>query len=266
MTNYNLTRNLQCRANKLIGKRGTWICGWRGNVTTLFENADFWKAIAAMLWPLVAIVIFVSARTRIYAFLQRDDLSIKVGGMELTVANATQNLGKDVGDLQQKVSELEAIVQRIGGQNAKPQDGALDDRALMEAPKIADEAVRPKRSVSILWVDDYPENNAFLIERFRNDGIEIEIAKTTREAIDQFEFRRPDLIITDLGRREDGKSYPFAGLDLIKKIHPLDPSIPIAVYAGERGVQNRQKLLEAGAKLVSQSGVELQSFVNTARR
>jgi hypothetical protein len=65
----------------------------------LVENVEFWKALAALLWPILVLIVFFSARNRIYAFLDRDNLSIKVAGMEINVADATKSLGTDVSDL-----------------------------------------------------------------------------------------------------------------------------------------------------------------------
>jgi hypothetical protein len=62
-------------------------------MTTLLENVEFWKAISTMLWPLVVLVVFLSARSKIYAFLNRDHLTIKVAGMEIGVADAAKKPG-----------------------------------------------------------------------------------------------------------------------------------------------------------------------------
>jgi hypothetical protein len=62
-------------------------------MTALLENVEFWKALSALLWPLLVLIVFFSAKNRIYAFLGRDNLSIKVAGMEISVADATKNLG-----------------------------------------------------------------------------------------------------------------------------------------------------------------------------
>jgi CheY-like chemotaxis protein len=94
----------------------------------------------------------------------------------------------------------------------------------------------------------------------------IDLARSTQEAIDIVQARAPHLVITDLGRTENGRDVPFAGLDLIKRIRARDAQVPIAVYPGWRGMQNRDQLMAAGAGLVSQSAVELQGCVADARR
>ena len=73
----------------------------------LLENVEFWKALAALLWPALALIVFFSAKDKIYAFLSRDNLSIKVAGMEISVADATKSLGTDVSDLQKRLAEIE---------------------------------------------------------------------------------------------------------------------------------------------------------------
>jgi CheY-like chemotaxis protein len=119
---------------------------------------------------------------------------------------------------------------------------------------------------SILWVDDYPSNNAFLIEQFQKDGIEVKLALSTNEGLKELLGESFDMIITDLGRKENGRDNPFAGLEFIKQVRDKNNNAPILVYAGDRGMQNQSKLLKAGATKVTQSPVEVQSFINSLRR
>jgi CheY-like chemotaxis protein len=227
----------------------------------LVENVEFWKALAAMLWPVLAIIIFISAKSRIYAFLSRDNVSIKVAGMEISVADAAKSLGTSVSDLQKRLAELEIRVGRsagasdIGPSNETPA-GSASSRAK------ATDTLPSSQQFSILWVDDYPSNNAFLVDQFQKEGVEVKLALTTDEGLKDFNNGDFDMIITDLGRRENGKENPFAGLDLIKQVRSQDMDVPILVFAGSRGLQNRAKLLKAGATEVSQSAVDVQSFVS----
>jgi CheY-like chemotaxis protein len=227
----------------------------------LVENVEFWKALAAILWPVLAIIIFISAKSRIYAFLSRDNVSIKVAGMEISVADAAKSLGTSVSDLQKRLAELEVRVGRPAGENeiGPSSKSPVGDVSWREK---ATDTLSTSQQFSILWVDDYPSNNAFLVDQFQKEGIEIKLALTTDEGVKDFNNGDFDMIITDLGRRENGKENPFAGLDLIRQVRAQDMDVPILVFAGSRGLQNRGKLLKAGATEVSQSAVDVQSFVS----
>jgi len=84
-------------------------------MSVLTASTEFAKALAPLLWPVVVIVIFLSARTKIYALLNRQTVSVKVGGFELNVADATQSIGESVADLQQRLSNLEVRLAGEGG-------------------------------------------------------------------------------------------------------------------------------------------------------
>jgi CheY-like chemotaxis protein len=218
--------------------------------------------LAALLWPALAIIVFFSAKDKIYSFLGRDNLSIKVGGMEISVADATKSLGADVSDLQKRVSEIETRLAPIAAHLGTVLVGAT----VSPAPAPSKTAGKTNPSLfSILWVDDYPSNNAFLIDQLQKDGAEVKLALSTVEGLKYFENSTFNMIITDLGRQENGRDNPFAGLDLIKQIRALDSNVPILVYAGFRGLQNQGKLIKTGATKVTQSAVEVQSFINKVR-
>jgi hypothetical protein len=77
---------------------------------SLFESPDFWKAIASISWPIAILVIFFNLKDKLYKLLGRDNLTIKVAGMELSVADATKSIGESVSDLQKKLSDLESRI------------------------------------------------------------------------------------------------------------------------------------------------------------
>jgi CheY-like chemotaxis protein len=188
--------------------------------------------------------------------MSRENLSIKVAGMEISVADATKNIGEAVSDLQKRLGDLET---RIGKTSV---DNPITSTSASATPPLISSR---HQNFSILWVDDYPANNAFLVDQFQKEGVEIKLALTTEEGLRCFENDGYDLIITDLGRRENGISNAFAGLELIKKVRKIDKEIPILVFAGARGIENLNRLLGAGASKVFDSAVEVQSFVSNHR-
>ncbi|RYE67423.1 MAG: response regulator, partial [Rhizobiaceae bacterium] len=154
-----------------------------------------------------------------------------------------------VADLQQKVAEIEQ----------KVLISSLEGR-ISSAPAVNFDA-SASNSSSILWVDDYPSNNAFLIDKFQRGGVDVTVALSTEDALKHFSNRNFSVVITDLGRREAGVEKKFAGLELIQRLRSINAKLPILVFAGERGLQNRDKLIAAGASDVTASGSDLISFV-----
>ena len=133
---------------------------------------------------------------------------------------------------------------------------------------LEDKSAPPTESAktfSILWFDDFPSNNAFLIEQFQNEGLDIQLALSTAEGMSKFQSGDFNLIITDLDRTEGGIDNRFAGLDLIKKVRTQNQNIPILVYTGRGGYLNRARLFIAGATKVFQSTVELVRIIQDIR-
>jgi CheY-like chemotaxis protein len=103
----------------------------------------------------------------------------------------------------------------------------------------------------ILWVDDWPGNNAALTEAMRSRQIHVDIALSTREALSWLERQSYGLIISDMGRREDGAAHDEAGLELIRAVRELENRTPIFIYAGRNAALRRDELEAAGASLVT---------------
>lgn len=103
----------------------------------------------------------------------------------------------------------------------------------------------------MLWVDDYPTNNAQLAATLKERGTDVVIATSTSEALRLFHRGGIDAIISDMGRHEDQRTVPDAGVKLTESIRAEDKSTPIYIYCSRRGVAAH----EAAAKLAGATGV-----------
>jgi CheY-like chemotaxis protein len=147
----------------------------------------------------------------------------------------------------------EVIARQLTTASRRPD--AQDSRAEIE--RVARNTERLSRTVeafdSVLWVDDYPENNKSLIAAMQELGIEVQLSHSTADALEKLKTGNFGLIITDLGRREDGREVRMAGLELVQAVAQLPDHPPIFVYAGQRGLREANKLREAGADFVTAS-------------
>ena len=119
-----------------------------------------------------------------------------------------------------------------------------------------------KKFKSILWVDDIPKNNTYLIEQITKQGVSVDLALSTSEGIGKFERGKYRCIISDMGRTEEGTFKPSAGLELIREIRKRDRQIPIYISTNENGVRlYGDAAVKAGATAVTSSQNELAVFI-----
>lgn len=215
-------------------------------MSEVLTNLEFWKIVAGLAWPAVVLVIFFALRTQVRRIFEREEMDIEVAGLKVHVRDATKQIGGQQTELMQRVAALEAV---RGGRSG-------DDVTLANA----------RTPFSLLWVDDYPSNNAFLIDKFRSDGIDVELSLSTEDALGRIGQRRFNLLISDLGRREGTSDNPFAGLDLLKRLSGGGDRIPSVIYAGRRGLEHERELKAAGANLVTSSPTDVIAFVEHHRK
>lgn len=115
---------------------------------------------------------------------------------------------------------------------------------------------RINRTGSILWVNDRPENHRYEIGRLAEDGYEVTQAESTSKAkAHLIDGLKPMLIISNMGRVEDKKFNPVAGLDLLKevkephKVYIYTNNVTVAKYReevqplGGKGITDSRLLL-----------------------
>jgi CheY-like chemotaxis protein len=216
------------------------------------------EAIGSLLWPLLVAVLLIRVIPHIPGVvadlrkaMRTRAFTVKVGGVELSVEDATEQLRRQVADLQTHMAtELaERGEPAPSGPPASP--GAPDGAAAG--------TVAGQDRATILWVDDSPDDNALELAKLRDDGLEVLLARSTAEAMDVLSLRRGiRAIITDLGRSEDGEFRSHAGLALLRQLHEAEQDQPVLVYTSAARVElDRQDALDAGAAVVTASPIEL---------
>ena len=214
-------------------------------MSDLLINVEFWKAIAQFSWPITVVILALIFRKFLITLTKKDQMTIKVAGMEISVAQATKQTGVELSDIQSRLAALEEVKKEQG-----------------ENGELPPETATLPNYTSLLWVDDYPSNNAFLIEKLERDGVHIRKELSTDSALAALKSDSFDLVISDLGRVENGVDNPLAGLDFVRETKAAGLNLPILIFAGTRGIQNRDRLLTAGATEVTSSSVDVFRFIN----
>jgi CheY-like chemotaxis protein len=211
------------------------------------------QAIGSLLWPLLVAALLVRVLPHVptlVADLRRAmrarAFTVTIGGAELTVEEAIEQLRRQVTDLQTHM----AVQLAERGEPA----GAT--------PAATEEAVTPAAGQgrpTILWVDDQPGDRTLELAKLRDDGVEVLLARSTAEALDVLSLRRGiQAVVTDLVRSEDGEFRSHAGLALLRQLKEAEQDQPVLVYTdGRRAELDRQDALDAGATVVTSSPVEL---------
>lgn len=206
---------------------------------TLESAAKLITALATLAWPIVFAVLLIKLYEPIKGLVEAArarKFSIKIAGNELTMEEASKQQIDAFSDLQSKVAELE-----------KRLAAASPEAALVAPPPV-------RASKRILWVDDNPKNNSFLVASFENRGARVEIALTTDEGIAMFRRSGYDAVISDMGRPESEK----AGIDLARAINQISPNTPVYIFCGRWAAMNlREEALAAGVAEITTSGSTL---------
>jgi CheY-like chemotaxis protein len=230
------------------------------------------EAIGSLLWPLLAAVLLIRVIPHIpgvVADLRRAmrtrAFTVRMGGVELSVEEAAEQLRRHVADLQDHLAGEFAGREGAAPPAPPPSPGAapppqapVPGGASDRSAPAADQG-RP----TVLWVDDEPDANTLELAKLRDDGVEVLLARSTAEAMDVLSLRRGvGAIVTDLGRSEDGEFRSHAGLALLRQLHEAEQDQPVVVYTSLRRVElDRQDALDAGAAVVTASPVELLAAV-----
>jgi CheY-like chemotaxis protein len=229
------------------------------------------EAIGSLLWPLLVAVLLVRVLPLVPGVvadlrraLRTRAFTVKIGGAELSVEEATEQLRRQVTDLQTHMAAQLAEAAPPGAP-APPRESAppgppgppgAPGAPPGRAPADLDQA-RPHPAV--LWVDDNPDDNALELAKLRDDGVEVLLARSTAEAMDVLSLRRGvRAIVTDLARTEDDEFRATAGLALLRQLKEAEQDQPVLVYTdAPRAALDRRDALDAGATVVTASPVDL---------
>jgi CheY-like chemotaxis protein len=212
------------------------------------------QAIAALLWPLIAIFLVVRFRPAIAAIIESArsrKFTIKIGGQELTMEEANHAQQNLIADLQNQVCEIQ---KKLGNSVTSDQPKVLES-VTASIPKVP----------SILWVDDVPKNNSYFIQQLSDLGVKVDLAQSTLEGEALLKSRNYDFLISDMGRKEGLNYNQTAGIDFLEFVRTADKVTPFVIYCSSRALRNYgRKALDFGATAVTASPTELSGILKLA--
>lgn len=280
-------------------------------------------AIGALALPVMAIVIIVLVWPILRAVFETRKFTLKIGGFELSAQEATDQIRKQIEELQAQIAELKeggmpvfpplledpfaepapdqpsflrpsspapakATVESIDAaprpvsnppvqpdRPASPADPAPPAAPSPSPPPVTQYPTAPRYAPApparspqtlpgaILWVDDKPSNNAFLIAEFQDQKITVDQAVSTAEALQKLAAGSASyrVIISDLGRMEDKTYVPDAGGQLAKAVKAMGLTTPVIIFSSARAAQDQDRLIKLGAMAVTNSSTRLRSLV-----
>lgn len=200
------------------------------------------EALSKLAWPLLTAVVIWKLYPSIRQIIDSRNFKVKIGDMEVTVQQASDQLRTQLEDLQRAV--------------------ALQKRpAVLSSAEDANAAIGLQRKTyRILWVDDNPANNAYEIAKLKSEGFDIVQARSTAEALGLMQGGEPevDAVVSDMGRNEGGLYNPDAGLDFIEHARSVGIDQPIFVYTTARhAARTRDRVAQAGGNGTTKSALEL---------
>jgi len=215
------------------------------------DMSAFMQALSALAWPIIVIlvvVLFTPTVKRILESLTSRGFTVKVGGQELTVSEASEQQRKLITDLQQQVLAVKS---------------AMDSAGMEVGTSSPRETLAPVAS-SVLWVNDQPKDMSYFIELLREHRIDYDIAISTADALQELSQKREVLVVSDIGRVENGEYVPDAGIKFLRAVRQTDPTIPFVFSTTPRGQKEHSKeASELNARVVT-SPMELIAILQEA--
>jgi CheY-like chemotaxis protein len=250
------------------------------------QLAKLISAISSLVWPAIFIVLifkFSEPIKKLIDSARGRKFTIKVAGNELTMEEASEQTRVMLSDLQTKIAELEKhIVKKIDNSEQVLKPPLIKSDNYVYPPSVtasspaqlpetgiaepsADYNSRPMFSLKemttrrILWVDNNPKNNSFVIASLETRGDKIDVALTTQEGLEKFKAYHYDLVITDMARPDSEK----AGILLTKQLKAIKPSIPVYIFCSYWTAKYmRNEALSEGVDEITSSATSLMGFVS----
>jgi CheY-like chemotaxis protein len=209
--------------------------------------SDVVDLVVGLAWPLVVAIVILALYPTVRRVMESRAFTVRVGGAEISVQHASDQLGAGLEDVREQVAVLS---ERI----AAMENGSAPERlaAFREAPELTGER-------TLLWVDDHPENNAYEVAALQRKGVRVTQCASTAEAGQALGAHGDfSAIVSDMGRVEDGAFHPEAGVELIDLVRAQGARSPVLIYTSAPTLaRTRERAIQAGAAEATASATQL---------
>lgn len=164
-------------------------------------------AIPALAWVSFALIVYLTLRRPLIGQILPRISTVKGLGVELTL----------VGQLLDRASESSS-------EPSGPTVTATEREGVL---RRLDHALPYLKDGRVLWVDDNPDYNRFLIDILQESGMTVDIARSTEDALRLLARRSYDLVLSDIARGDDEQ----AGIRMLDDFRERDIRLPVIVHA-----------------------------------
>jgi CheY-like chemotaxis protein len=216
------------------------------------EIAKLLEGLAAVAWPAIVILLVLLFRPAVAALIESArsrKFTLKIGGQELSMEEASEQQRTLIADLQAQVLEIKKRIEA-------------------SVLPLSPETIRPTTHASAgfaLWVDDHPKNNSYFVQQLTDKGVNVDLALSTSEGLRLFGKKAYDVVISDMGRTEDGTYKPTAGVELLRQIREENKTVPFIIFCTSRGAkEHRETAMSLGVSAITSSPTEMFGILQAA--
>lgn len=109
----------------------------------------------------------------------------------------------------------------------------------------------------VLWVDDHPQNNVLYVNRLQKSGYIVDKAINEQEAQTLLKSKKYNVVITDMGRTENGIKNNLQGIETITSVknNQKNSKVPVIIFSSS--IDSKSLAIDAGAHDMLNSGSKL---------
>jgi CheY-like chemotaxis protein len=212
------------------------------------STAELIEALSKWAWPVFVAFVAIRLFPYLIEIIKSRPFKLKVGDLEVSVQEASEQLRKQVGDLQEQMAAIRVHYPQIPLVNSVMKDGSA-----VEANPYKE--FRPR----VLWVTGSFNNHAYELANIREHA-DVETVKSTNEAINKLRAHMHlfNAVISGMSREEEGEQNYTAGISLISKAREIGYEGPIYIFCSEENVRAHGKeAVNMGAEGVTSSPVQV---------
>src|SRR5258708_20212722 len=177
--------------------------GPEGAAKTISQIPDLLRALVSCAWVALAGYAFWKFYAPLKAAVDSKSVSIEVAGFKLSFQEAAEGLGKQISDVQSRVAQLENSLKAPNLAVERP----FKKLESLEVPQSGRKMEREHPPdvyrartlrLQVLWVDDNPKGNAYIIGAIQSEGGKVDTAVFTPGGMEPHHIRHSYPLLTDI--------------------------------------------------------------------